>query len=175
MHDSAACPEVVLVFDEAEDDAGNGVGADLSLYVGSEKTVETHTAVAVIEKTEESSETSTSDTAATVTIKVDADSCTDLALRMDNACLLHHHNHRPLLDPRIAGLVSSISTAARISLRLASILVEAIFESLKFSASTSLAITRRAMVAAVSSARSLHLIAMGRGKRYVSLGDKSSL
>ncbi|KAJ3007392.1 hypothetical protein HKX48_009176 [Thoreauomyces humboldtii] len=93
----------------------------------------------------------------------------------------HHSEHLPLLDPRVARFVSSVSTACRISLRTASILVEAIFESLKFSASASLGITRRALVTAISSARTLHLIAMGRGKgdsvsffkvldRYTSVG-----
>ncbi|KAJ3184134.1 hypothetical protein HDU87_004980 [Geranomyces variabilis] len=95
--------------------------------------------------------------------------CTELALRADKVVASSHHNHRPLLDPRIAALISSVSTACRISLRTASIVVEAVFESLKFSASTSLAITRRALVGAISSARTLHLIAMGKGKTSDSL------
>ncbi|KAI8816773.1 uncharacterized protein EV422DRAFT_571526 [Fimicolochytrium jonesii] len=88
----------------------------------------------------------------------------DIILPAD-ACFMSHHDHRPLLDPRIARVVSSVSSACRISLRTASILVEIIFESLKFSATTSLSFTRRALVAAVSSARTVHLIAMGKGRK----------
>ncbi|KAJ3153400.1 hypothetical protein HDU86_005230 [Geranomyces michiganensis] len=105
----------------------------------------------------------------TAAVLLETVKCTELALRTENAVASSHHNHRPLLDPRIAALISSVSTACRISLRTASIVVEAVFESLKFSASTSLAITRRALVGAVSSARTLHLIAMGKGKSSDSL------
>ncbi|KND00726.1 uncharacterized protein SPPG_03842 [Spizellomyces punctatus DAOM BR117] len=156
MHDSA-CPEVVLVIEEAEEDAGDRAGTDVSLLVGTDDKEEAMKTEAALVASAVASTTLTAAASAVV-------GCTDLALRVDTSSILHHHNHRPLLDRRIAALISSISTGARISLRLASILVEAIFESLKFSASTSLAITRRAMVAAVSSARTLHLIAMGRGK-----------
>ncbi|KAI8587460.1 hypothetical protein BDZ88DRAFT_398537 [Geranomyces variabilis] len=105
----------------------------------------------------------------TAAVLLETVKCTELALRADNVVASSHHNHRPLLDPRIAALISSVSTACRISLRTASIVVEAVFESLKFSASTSLAITRRALVGAISSARTLHLIAMGKGKTSDSL------
>ncbi|KAI9017389.1 hypothetical protein BC832DRAFT_527154 [Gaertneriomyces semiglobifer] len=81
-----------------------------------------------------------------------------------SAQALLHHNHPPLLNKKVAAVVSKVSSAARVSLRLTSIMVEAVCESLKFSASTSLGITRRAMVTAISSARTLHLLAIGRGK-----------
>ncbi|KAI8920928.1 hypothetical protein DFJ77DRAFT_425933 [Powellomyces hirtus] len=162
MHASSERPQVIVVFDEEETDPtycqqsrgndGNLAGETAPLAIPDRQLV-----AAIAE-----------------TVK-----CTDLVIRAETAVVSSHHNHRPLLDPRIAAIVSSVSTACRISLRTASIVVEAVFESLKFSASTSLAITRRALVAAVSSARTLHLIAMGKGKsisffnvldRYTSAG-----
>ncbi|KAI8899404.1 hypothetical protein BC833DRAFT_585794 [Globomyces pollinis-pini] len=69
--------------------------------------------------------------------------------------------HQPLLPTKIANVVSSVSMASRVSLRFASLVVDGIFESMKFSTAATLGVTRRALVAAISSARSLHLMALG--------------
>lgn len=66
----------------------------------------------------------------------------------------------PLLPAAMASLISSFAIATRLSLRMAGIVVENMFESLKFSASASLGLTRRALVTAVSSAKMLHLLAL---------------
>jgi hypothetical protein len=66
----------------------------------------------------------------------------------------------PLLPTGVASLISSFAMASRFSLRMTSVIVENLFESLKFSASASLGVGRRALVSAVSSARMLHLLAL---------------
>ncbi|KAJ3051269.1 hypothetical protein HK097_007754 [Rhizophlyctis rosea] len=83
---------------------------------------------------------------------------TSLAIDTLESALPVATTHRPLLNKRMAVLISSFSTAARVSLRLSSLMVEGMFQSLKFSVSTSLGVTRRAMVAAISSARILHML-----------------
>lgn len=89
-----------------------------------------------------------------------------ISLQPDNEFLLYHRRvrHPPLLPWQIATIVSSVSMASRISLRFISLAVETIFNSLKFSAAASLGVTRRSLVAAVSSARSLHLMTFGRSE-----------
>jgi hypothetical protein len=67
----------------------------------------------------------------------------------------------PLLPSSIANLISALSIISRISLRTAALFVEAILESVKNSASVGLGLTRRALIAAVGSARTMHYIAKG--------------
>ncbi|KAI8057215.1 hypothetical protein BDF22DRAFT_740746 [Syncephalis plumigaleata] len=61
-----------------------------------------------------------------------------------------------LLNNRIANAVSSISHATRLSLNCSAFLVECFFEGAKYGTQTGLDISRRALVAAVSSARDIH-------------------
>ncbi|KAJ3309490.1 hypothetical protein HDV04_005982 [Boothiomyces sp. JEL0838] len=74
---------------------------------------------------------------------------------LDNK-IMEYVDHSPLLPSYLASLISSLSMASRVSLRFASIAVDTIFESLKFSTATTLGLGRRTLVSAVSSARSLH-------------------
>jgi hypothetical protein len=70
--------------------------------------------------------------------------------------------HPPLLPERVASMISSVSMASRVSLRLVSIAVERLFDSFKFSAAATLGVSRRALVSAVSSARTLHQLTVGK-------------
>ncbi|KAJ3160547.1 hypothetical protein HDU88_007901 [Geranomyces variabilis] len=173
------CPQVVVVFDELESDDGSYLPSaehppkakeNFDSASADHLPPELHPPVASPNAYDQIQlVTALQHPPTTAAVLLETVKCTELALRADNVVASSHHNHRPLLDPRIAALISSVSTACRISLRTASIVVEAVFESLKFSASTSLAITRRALVGAISSARTLHLIAMGKGKTSDSL------
>ncbi|KAI9591320.1 hypothetical protein BDF19DRAFT_389500 [Syncephalis fuscata] len=61
-----------------------------------------------------------------------------------------------LLNPRIATAISSLSNATRLSLNCSAFLVECFFEGAKYGTQTGFDISRRALVAAVSSAREIH-------------------
>ncbi|KAK9768193.1 hypothetical protein K7432_001389 [Basidiobolus ranarum] len=61
-----------------------------------------------------------------------------------------------LLNPEVANFITTVSTATRISLRLASIITEAIFESLKYSTSTSMDLSKRVLISAISAAKTIH-------------------
>ena len=71
--------------------------------------------------------------------------------------------HGPLLNQTVAGIVSSLSLATRVSLRVASLTVGTLFQSLKFSATATLGLGRKTLVSAVSTARNLHLMALRQG------------
>ena len=60
------------------------------------------------------------------------DQCTEesMAIHFYHSC---PEPHEPLLPSSIASVVSSISTASRLSLRLAGLVVDNVFESLKYS------------------------------------------
>ncbi|TPX32436.1 hypothetical protein SmJEL517_g04439 [Synchytrium microbalum] len=60
----------------------------------------------------------------------------------------------PLLNESCARAISSVSIATRIALRLSQIVVEAFFETLRYSTTSSLSFTRHAIVAALSAASS---------------------
>lgn len=63
----------------------------------------------------------------------------------------------PTLLPRdIAMLVSAAAMAARVSIKASALLIEAVLEAAKYSSITGLGVTRRALIAAVSSARGIH-------------------
>ncbi|KAK4051312.1 hypothetical protein OIO90_004793 [Microbotryomycetes sp. JL221] len=66
-----------------------------------------------------------------------------------------------LLPHTIASLVSALSIASRISLRSAAMLIEGLIESIRLGTLTGLGVTRRALIAAVSSARTMHYVARG--------------
>ena len=63
-----------------------------------------------------------------------------------------------LLPERLAQVISQCATGARLSLRLSAIVVELFFEAAKFNASLALSLSRRALVAAISSAKAFHLL-----------------
>ncbi|BGP05603.1 hypothetical protein JCM10049v2_001409 [Rhodotorula toruloides] len=66
-----------------------------------------------------------------------------------------------LLPSHLAQLVTALSLAARVSLRASALFIEAIGESLQCGTVTGLGVTRRALIAAVSSARALHYVKEG--------------
>lgn len=61
-----------------------------------------------------------------------------------------------LLPEQLASLITAVSLAARVSIRASALFVEAIMETARYSTSTGLGLTRRALIAAVGSARALH-------------------
>ena len=74
-------------------------------------------------------------------------------------CMLILTDTAPALLPQnIASLITSLSLLARVSLRATAFFVEVILEAARFSTSTSLGLTRRALISAIGSARSLHAI-----------------
>lgn len=92
-----------------------------------------------------------------------------------NSRPLAHHQQSPLLARPIAKIVSSISMASRVSIRLSALVVDSIFDSLKFSAAASLGFGRRALVSAVASARTLHLMASGSDGSKISSSSLFSI
>ncbi|KNZ56670.1 hypothetical protein VP01_2349g1 [Puccinia sorghi] len=62
----------------------------------------------------------------------------------------------PLLPQNLANFITAASLAARVSLRSSAFFIELILESLRYSTTTSLGITRRALISAVGSARAIH-------------------
>lgn len=66
-----------------------------------------------------------------------------------------------LLPSRLAQLVTALSLAARVSLRASALFIEAILETLRHGTVTGLGVTRRALIAAVGSARALHYVKNG--------------
>ncbi|KAH9458028.1 hypothetical protein Pst134EB_010332 [Puccinia striiformis f. sp. tritici] len=62
----------------------------------------------------------------------------------------------PLLPQNLAQFITAASLAARVSLRSSAFFIELIIESLRYSTTTSLGITRRALISAVGSARAIH-------------------
>ncbi|KWU45680.1 alpha/beta-hydrolase [Rhodotorula sp. JG-1b] len=71
-----------------------------------------------------------------------------------------------LLPAHLAQLVTALSLAARVSLRASAVFIEAIVETLQRGTATGLGVTRRALIAAVGSARALHYIL----DKYTNLG-----
>lgn len=66
-----------------------------------------------------------------------------------------------LLPDNLAKLITAVSLAARVSLRASALFIEAMLESAKYGTSTSLGLTRRALITAVGSARAVHYIKGG--------------
>lgn len=67
------------------------------------------------------------------------------------------YNQAPTLLPEnIANVITAIALAARLSLRCSSILLEALLESVKYSTSFSIGISRQAIINALSTAKKLH-------------------
>ncbi|KAM0751552.1 hypothetical protein T439DRAFT_324739 [Meredithblackwellia eburnea MCA 4105] len=61
-----------------------------------------------------------------------------------------------LLPSNLASLISTVSLAARVSVRAAALFIEAILETAKYSTYAGMGITRRALIQAVSSANAIH-------------------
>lgn len=72
-----------------------------------------------------------------------------------------------MLPSTIASLISALSQAARISIKVAALFIEQCLESVRLGSMVGLGLTRRALIAAVGSARTMHYVA--RGLEY---GDK---
>ncbi|GAA5955653.1 hypothetical protein JCM21900_005074 [Sporobolomyces salmonicolor] len=66
-----------------------------------------------------------------------------------------------VLPENLARLVTALSLAARVSLRASALFIEAILESLQCSTVASLGVTRRALIAAVGSARAMQYVKGG--------------
>ncbi|CAH7685193.1 hypothetical protein PPACK8108_LOCUS19676 [Phakopsora pachyrhizi] len=73
----------------------------------------------------------------------------DLASRLDST--------PTPLSPRIASAVTAASLATRLSLQLSAIVIQLIFETLRYLSTASLGISQRAIVSAVGGARAIHL------------------
>ncbi|SCV72741.1 BQ2448_4278 [Microbotryum intermedium] len=70
--------------------------------------------------------------------------------------------HGPTLLPSsLAHLISAISVCSRVSIRSAALFIEAILESIRQGTTAGLGLTRRALISAVASARTLHYVARG--------------
>lgn len=69
--------------------------------------------------------------------------------------------HPTVLPAHLAKLVTALSLAARVSLRTSALFLEAILEALQGTTVASLGVTRRALIAAVASARALHYVRGG--------------
>ncbi|GAA5835382.1 hypothetical protein JCM11251_005219 [Rhodosporidiobolus azoricus] len=66
-----------------------------------------------------------------------------------------------LLPPHLAQLVTALSLCARVSIRASALFLEAILESLQCTTVTGLGVTRRALIAAVGSARAMQYVKEG--------------
>ncbi|GAA5863940.1 hypothetical protein JCM8547_005287 [Rhodosporidiobolus lusitaniae] len=66
-----------------------------------------------------------------------------------------------LLPPHLAQLITALSLCARVSLRASALFLEAILESVQYTTVTGLGVTRRALIAAVGSARAMHYVKEG--------------
>lgn len=66
-----------------------------------------------------------------------------------------------LLPTHLAQLVTALSLCARVSLRASGLFIEAIVEGLQCGTVTGLGLTRRALIAAVGSARAMHHVKEG--------------
>lgn len=66
-----------------------------------------------------------------------------------------------LLPPQLANLISALALSMRVSLRATAFFVEAILESCKYGTAVGLGLTRRALIAAVSSARTVYAVREG--------------
>ncbi|KAI8455509.1 nucleophile aminohydrolase [Phakopsora pachyrhizi] len=73
----------------------------------------------------------------------------DLASRLDST--------PTPLSPRIASVVTAASLATRLSLQLSALVIQLIFETLRYFSTASLGISQRAIVSAVGGARAIHL------------------
>jgi hypothetical protein len=59
---------------------------------------------------------------------------------------LHSSLHPPLLPSSVASVVSSLSMASRVSIRFTALVIDSVFDSLKFSAAASLGVGRRGKI-----------------------------
>ncbi|KAI7816028.1 hypothetical protein BC939DRAFT_470685 [Gamsiella multidivaricata] len=80
----------------------------------------------------------------------------------------------PFLPQSIATMISTVSLGARVSLRTAAIIVEALLETLQHGTSATLGISRRSLLAAVSTAKILNVLkgSAGPNDAFTMLLDK---
>ncbi|KAG2187771.1 hypothetical protein INT44_005461 [Umbelopsis vinacea] len=67
-------------------------------------------------------------------------------------------NSPTLLPENVASLITAVSIAARLSLRCSSLFIEALLESARYSTAFSLGMSRQTLIAALSTAKRLHMI-----------------
>ncbi|RKP12180.1 hypothetical protein BJ684DRAFT_21260, partial [Piptocephalis cylindrospora] len=78
---------------------------------------------------------------------------------MDNQIAVEASSLNPaLLNERVAGVISTLSRATHLSLQASSLLVEGFFEGAKYGTSAGLGLSRRTLVAAITTARSMHSV-----------------
>ncbi|CED85167.1 Predicted lipase/calmodulin-binding heat-shock protein [Phaffia rhodozyma] len=66
-----------------------------------------------------------------------------------------------LLPPRLSNLITALSLATKVSLRATAFFIEAILESARYSTSLGFGLTRRALISAISSARTFYVVKEG--------------
>lgn len=105
------------------------------------------------ELTSNTTPTTTSIPSGTVTLM---DTTTTTLLSLNQA---QDHEQQPptLLSDNAARMITTISTATRFSLRFSALVMEIFFETAKYSALTSMGLSRRALITAISSARKQYL------------------
>ncbi|RUP52412.1 hypothetical protein BC936DRAFT_143688 [Jimgerdemannia flammicorona] len=74
---------------------------------------------------------------------------------------LQPYHNSTLLPENLASLITAISIATRLSLRCSSLFIEVLLEAAKYSTSFGLGLSRQALIAAVSSAKRLHMLKIG--------------
>ncbi|KAI9229938.1 MAG: Alpha/Beta hydrolase protein [Piptocephalis tieghemiana] len=75
-----------------------------------------------------------------------------------------------LLNERVAGVISTLSRVTHLSLQASSLLVEGFFEGAKYGTSAGLGLSRRTLVAAITTARSMHSQFLQVMDKYTNLG-----
>ncbi|WAR58199.1 hypothetical protein PtB15_5B431 [Puccinia triticina] len=80
----------------------------------------------------------------------------------------------PLLPQNLANFITAASLATRVSLRSSAFFIELILESLRYSTTTSLSITRRALISAVGSARLLSIAGLDLTHSVISTGFETA-
>lgn len=63
-----------------------------------------------------------------------------------------------LLPENVASFITAVSVATRLSLRCSSLFIEALLESARYSTAFSLGMSRQTLIAALSTAKRLHMI-----------------
>lgn len=81
-----------------------------------------------------------------------------MALQLSTYHSSSYINSPTLLPENVASLITAVSIAARLSLRCSSLFIEALLESARYSTAFSLGMSRQTLIAALSTAKRLHMI-----------------
>ncbi|KAH8555683.1 hypothetical protein BGW37DRAFT_478194 [Umbelopsis sp. PMI_123] len=81
-----------------------------------------------------------------------------MALQLSTYHSSSYINSPTLLPENIASLITAVSIATRLSLRCSSLFIEALLESARYSTAFSLGMSRQTLIAALSTAKRLHMI-----------------